>query len=452
MDVILMAAGYGERLQPLTFKTPKCLLPVVHDEPLLRYWIETLNVVEEIDNIIISMCYMKDKIIDYIENNFPPDIRSKISYMTWDELPETGTAILAASSRMSNSSDKLIVINSDTFIPVSAIYGFIAAHTTVWNKWPIMLGVTYSPDVRDQSYVIFDTNNGIISQFKEKQSKIKEGYFWSGIAMLHKSIIDKSFYKFDLSKNIFGAIKYEGRMKAYPIECAWDIGKNLETYRSLYENLTQWPRDHIERLDINDQRFKPGSTMFGGVRGDHISRYLFASKYAVDKRIMDIGCGTGYGLKIMSYMAREITGIDNSLEAKEVFYELDCSQSQCPITFIIRDLNNPLWVLSNGGYGGYDLITAFEIIEHFKNPDKIINIAYGYMKTGGLFICSVPNETKPDMGMSIYHNHLFTLPQFRELLQKKFRPENITVYGQNQTYFSTIGVDNAGYFVAIARK
>ena len=41
MRALLLAAGEGRRLRPLTDTIPKCLVPI-HEKPLLQYWIEIL--------------------------------------------------------------------------------------------------------------------------------------------------------------------------------------------------------------------------------------------------------------------------------------------------------------------------------------------------------------------------------------------------------------------------
>ncbi len=41
MRAMLLAAGLGKRLQPITDKIPKCLVPI-KDQPLLGIWLEHL--------------------------------------------------------------------------------------------------------------------------------------------------------------------------------------------------------------------------------------------------------------------------------------------------------------------------------------------------------------------------------------------------------------------------
>ena len=63
MKAMILAAGYGKRLQPLTNKTPKPLLSV-GGKPLLQHHIEHLAV-NGITEVIINTSWLADKIEDY---------------------------------------------------------------------------------------------------------------------------------------------------------------------------------------------------------------------------------------------------------------------------------------------------------------------------------------------------------------------------------------------------
>ena len=67
MKAVILAAGEGVRLRPLTLTTPKPLL-TVHGKPLLLRLIESFP--EEIDGLIIVVGYLGDKIKEYCGDTF----------------------------------------------------------------------------------------------------------------------------------------------------------------------------------------------------------------------------------------------------------------------------------------------------------------------------------------------------------------------------------------------
>lgn len=65
MKAILLAAGLGTRLRPLTNTIPKCLVPI-HGQPLLGIWLERLTKAG-IDSFLINTHYLADQVDRFIE-------------------------------------------------------------------------------------------------------------------------------------------------------------------------------------------------------------------------------------------------------------------------------------------------------------------------------------------------------------------------------------------------
>ena len=60
-EVILLAAGRGSRLRPITDHIPKCLVPIC-GIPLLQIWLDTLTKLPRINKVHINTSYMSDQV------------------------------------------------------------------------------------------------------------------------------------------------------------------------------------------------------------------------------------------------------------------------------------------------------------------------------------------------------------------------------------------------------
>jgi NDP-sugar pyrophosphorylase family protein len=67
MKAIILAAGEGRRLRPLTYSIPKPLLPV-GGRPVMDFAIENLERCGEIDEIFIAVSHMADSIGEYVRH------------------------------------------------------------------------------------------------------------------------------------------------------------------------------------------------------------------------------------------------------------------------------------------------------------------------------------------------------------------------------------------------
>ena len=61
---LLLAAGLGSRLRPLTEKWPKCLMPI-GDRPLLEYWLETLNYLK-VSKVLVNLCHHHEIVREFL--------------------------------------------------------------------------------------------------------------------------------------------------------------------------------------------------------------------------------------------------------------------------------------------------------------------------------------------------------------------------------------------------
>ena len=105
---MILAAGFGKRLNPLTINCPKPLLKI-ENQTLLSNTLKFLKLFG-IKKVIINVHYLKNQIIDYVnKNNFDLDI---ILIEEKEKILDTGGGILNAIKYFSGTS--FLVINPDT--------------------------------------------------------------------------------------------------------------------------------------------------------------------------------------------------------------------------------------------------------------------------------------------------------------------------------------------------
>ena len=105
---LILCAGYGKRVKPLTDVTPKPLLKI-NDLTLLH---RCINLIESLDinHILLNTFYLQDEIKNYIKNN---NFKAKISIIEdGDKILDTGGGILNLMN--ASSSEDFFIFNPDT--------------------------------------------------------------------------------------------------------------------------------------------------------------------------------------------------------------------------------------------------------------------------------------------------------------------------------------------------
>jgi SAM-dependent methyltransferase len=150
---------------------------------------------------------------------------------------------------------------------------------------------------------------------------------------------------------------------------------------------------------------------------EHLARYTFASRLARGKRVLDAGCGAGYGSAELAHSAQAVVGIDYAADAVGFAREhyrlpnLCFEQGSCD-AIPHRD-------------SSFDLIVAFEVIEHLAKWREFLREARRVLAPNGQFIVSTPNkayytESRGTEGANPFHVHEFEFEEFRTELRAIF--------------------------------
>ncbi len=113
MKAMILAAGRGERMRPLTDTLPKPLL-TVNDVPLIDYHLKKLQRIG-VKQVVINLAWLGEKIADYLQDGSRYDLSIDYSWET-DGALETAGGIIQALPKLSQDDQPFLVVNGDVFL------------------------------------------------------------------------------------------------------------------------------------------------------------------------------------------------------------------------------------------------------------------------------------------------------------------------------------------------
>jgi ubiquinone/menaquinone biosynthesis C-methylase UbiE len=173
---------------------------------------------------------------------------------------------------------------------------------------------------------------------------------------------------------------------------------------------------------FSGERFENGE---GGIliAVEHLHRYVTAATLSKGRRVLDIGCGSGYGSQILTGF-ESYTGIDVSPEtiksANKHFGNSKVKYLNADATMVPLDS------------GTFDLVTCFEVLEHVDEPHLIVKEAARLLAPGGVFIFSTPDRENYNSTLFVpnpFHVHEMNESEIRGLFANVF--SNMSLFSQS---------------------
>jgi len=166
-----------------------------------------------------------------------------------------------------------------------------------------------------------------------------------------------------------------------------------------------------------------------------LGRYLYSIKYIKNKKVLDSGCGLGWGSYLISDFPKELFSIDINAKALKFAKEKWNSPKLNFLKHSVLDLIN----LKNK----FKVVLSYELIEHLTYEDgkKYLNQVYKILEKEGVLIMSssFPSDNKKARELkkkNSFHLHIYTKSEIKNIL--------------NDIGFSKINF--LGNFMLIAKK
>ena len=159
MRVLLLAAGLGTRLAPLTKTIPKCLVPI-NGRPLLDHWMELLSA-GGIEDVLVNLHYLPDQVRAYLA-----DCRHPLRIATAYEPRLRGTGGTLLHNRDYFRGQPVMLVHADN-LSLFDVRAFIARFETR-PPGVDMTMMTFLTDAPETCGIVELDPAGIVRAFHEK--------------------------------------------------------------------------------------------------------------------------------------------------------------------------------------------------------------------------------------------------------------------------------------------
>lgn len=199
-----------------------------------------------------------------------------------------------------------------------------------------------------------------------------------------------------------------------------EIGNNVTSREIPLNREVASMKPYTSEYSIESSRYAPQDA-----RLDKYSRNRILIEWVgAGKRVLEVGCSTGYMSQLMKERNCAVTGIEVDAGAAR------CAANYCEEVHVL-DLNSPEWI-TRFSPNRFEAVLLGDVLEHLVDPARVLSQIPEVLAPNGSLVISVPNivhwetRVKVLLGRFDYescgtldHTHLrfFTLKTARELIE-----------------------------------
>ena len=250
LKAMVMAAGMGSRLEPITLSVPKPLITIMNI-PIMDIILSQLHEIG-VDEVISNTYYLSNQIIDRYKDN---KLGINFNYIKEEKL--SGTAGGVKKCQYFFDKDEDFIVMSGDILTTADLKKGIEIHKK--SNAIATIGVKEIPhDLVSNFGVVVTDEKGYIKEFQEKPSieEAKSNLINTGIYIFNYRIFDyipeNTFY--DFAKNVFPQLLAEGQINTFTVEEYWnDIGtisQYKQSVQDVFNGVCKIKHGNIDKANL----------------------------------------------------------------------------------------------------------------------------------------------------------------------------------------------------------
>jgi SAM-dependent methyltransferase len=171
-------------------------------------------------------------------------------------------------------------------------------------------------------------------------------------------------------------------------------------------------------IRFTGERLHDDQPLFAVDLARHRAAYEFAAQRFAGARVLDLGCGSGYGTALLARAGVRALGVDR--------IQPDAESRRSNASYCRAEIGGLPFRAR-----GFDAVVSFQVIEHLADPGAYLRAIGALLAERGTALLSTPNRQLSD-GVNPYHVREYLCAELHELLARHFAEVDVLGVGMSE--------------------